>query len=238
MRRPKVDIDLSISLNDLYKMTNKELLEVVRESNKNANNMIKQLESTGLSSLSLAYQSLSKKQGRERPSFEEGEKLKSMTKQQLIGSYISSQSYSQLKTATAGGTVAMNKTVLSKLGIDIEEYVKNKTEYRLTKQEQENLGFLTDNVKEMLNEFWKTYEKVKEGGDVIIKGQKSTNPILASFIEEWKQSKSTTDIKEIINNVSNSLNEEYIRKTKEDMINETDVMNISTNDNLGNNNNF
>lgn len=159
-----------LSTNELYKLSTAELKEVTMEQIFIANKNIKELEVTGYASLSQAYQSLSRRQGREKPSFSTN--LEGLDRPQLVARYTASSSYNSLRTASVFGTRDVNVEIYKNLGYD-EEKAKEIVAFladqeREGKYESEDGTFEGETIYGVdIRMFWKLYKRIEEGTELV-----------------------------------------------------------------------
>ena len=106
----KIDDILNIDINDLNRMTKKQLLEVVRQLSKTANQRIYRLEHTKTGTLSPAYHHVEKR----------GEifGVKGKTLNQLRNEYADVKNFLKMKTSTVSGWNKVRKETYNRIGTD------------------------------------------------------------------------------------------------------------------------
>lgn len=158
-----------LSVNELYKLSLGELRDVTLQQIKIANENIKQLEESGYASLSQAYSSLAKRQGREKPSFSTN--LEGLNHGQLVHRYVGASSYNSLKTSNVFGTKEVNIELLTRMGIDEIKAKKMTEDIALNEaQKHHNLQEIIDIKKEYgidVREYWKIYRNYESDLSVI-----------------------------------------------------------------------
>lgn len=148
-----------LSVDELYKLNIVQLRQVTLEQINIANSNIKELENTGYAGLSQAYQSLSRKQGKDKPSFSTN--IEGLNFGQLVSRYVASSSYNALRTANAFGTKEVNVELIRRMGIDkiiaekmVNDIALNEINTFHSEKEivdiQEKYGF-------DIREYWKIY---------------------------------------------------------------------------------
>lgn len=158
-----------LSVDELYKLNIVQLKELTLEQINIANTNIKELEQTGYASLSQAYHSLSKRQGKEQPSFSTN--LEGLNYGQLVGRYVASSSYNSLRTANVFGTKEVNVELLRRMGIDkinaekmVEDIALNEVQaYHSEKEIVDIKGKYGFDVRE----YWKIYRNYESDLSVI-----------------------------------------------------------------------
>lgn len=152
------------SVNDLYKMSLDDLKAVTKNQINIANQNIRELEETGYATLSQAYNSLAKKQGREKPSFSTN--LDDLNKPQLVHRYVSATHYNSLRTANVFGTGETNREIYEKMGIEKEKAQQMINDIALNEIRKSRNESEIVNIKETygidVREFWETYRKYEE----------------------------------------------------------------------------
>ena len=106
----KIDDILNIDINDLNRMTKKQLLDVVRQLSKTANQRIYRLEHTKTGTLSPAYHHVEKR----------GEifGVKGKTLNQLRNEYADVKNFLKMKTSTVSGWNKVRKETYNRIGTD------------------------------------------------------------------------------------------------------------------------
>ena len=106
----KIDDLLNIDINDLNRMTKKQLLEVVRQLSKTANQRIYRLEQMKTGTLSPAY----KKEEKRGENFS----VKGKTLNQLRNEYADVKNFLKMKTSTVSGWNKVRKETYNRIGTD------------------------------------------------------------------------------------------------------------------------
>ena len=108
----KIDDLLNIDINDLNRMTKKQLSDVVRQLSKTANQRIYRLEHTETGTLSPAYYHVEKR----------GENfgVKGKTLNQLRNEYTDVKKFLKMKTSTVGGWNNVRKETYKRIGANFE----------------------------------------------------------------------------------------------------------------------
>lgn len=108
----KIDELLNIDINDLNRMTKKQLLNVVKRLSKTANQRIYRLEHTKTGTLSPAYHHVEKR----------GENfgVKGKTLNQLRNEYVDVKNFLKMKTSTVSGWNEVRKETYNRIGTDFE----------------------------------------------------------------------------------------------------------------------
>ena len=106
----KIDDLLNIDINDLNRMTKKQLLEVVRQLSKTANQRIYRLEQMKTGTLSPAYNHVEKRG--------ENFSVKGKTLNQLRNEYADVKNFLKMKTSTVSGWNKVRKETYNRIGTD------------------------------------------------------------------------------------------------------------------------
>lgn len=106
----KIDDILNIDINDLNRMTKKQLLDVVRQLSKTANQRIDRLEHTKTGTLSPAYHHVEKRGGNFG--------VKGKTLNQLRNEYADVKNFLKMKTSTVSGWNKVRKETYNRIGTD------------------------------------------------------------------------------------------------------------------------
>ena len=106
----KIDDILNIDINDLNRMTKKQLSDVVRQLSKTANQRIYRLKRTKTGTLSPAYHHVEKR----------GENfgVKGKTLNQLRNEYADLKKFLKMKTSTVSGWDKIRKETYNRIGTD------------------------------------------------------------------------------------------------------------------------
>ena len=106
----KIDDILNIDINDLNRMTKKQLSDVVRQLSKTANQRIHRLKRTKTGTLSPAYHHVEKR----------GENfgVKGKTLNQLRNEYTDVKKFLKMKTSTVSGWNKVRKETYNRIGVD------------------------------------------------------------------------------------------------------------------------
>lgn len=108
----KIDDILNIDINDLNRMTKKQLSDVVRRLSKTANQRIYRLEHTETGTLSPAYHHVEKR----GENFGAGGK----TLNQLRNEYADVKNFLKMKTSTVSGWNKVRKETYKRIGVNFE----------------------------------------------------------------------------------------------------------------------
>lgn len=173
----KIDELINIDINDLNRMTKKQLSAVVKQLSKTANQRIYRLEHTETGTLSPAYRHIEKR----------GENfgVKGKTLNQLRNEYTDVKKFLKMKTSTASGWNNFRKETYKRIGVNFEgidekrfwnlyrkleeldygdvQSVGSTTTQRMLRQEMEqNSGDDDDILKAMQKRITGEYEKIME----------------------------------------------------------------------------
>ena len=176
-----------LSIDELYKLNIVQLKELTLEQINVANQNIRELEQTGYASLSQAYQSLSKRQGKDKPSFSTN--LEGLNYGQLVSRYVASSSYNALRTSNAFGTKEVNVDLLRRMGIDKEKAKKMVEDIALNEVRAFHNEEEIVNIKETygfdVREYWKIYRNY-ESDLVVTYGSTQAQSKLLDYMTSHK----------------------------------------------------
>lgn len=166
-----------LSTNELYKLSTAELKELTAEQINIANQNIRELEDTGYATISQAYQRLSSKQGREKPSFSTN--LEGLDRPSLVARYTASSSYNALRTANVFGTKETNVDIYMNMG-----YTKEQAEI-MVKAIAKGEKIIDERGRGIdIKQFWKNYRELEETGLTGLYDSKLIQTKLRQYMEQ------------------------------------------------------